>query len=908
MEKFNRKFGGIVILILANAVFALLYLRFLTGDAVYLYTDIGSDSVTSGYPVIVMLQRLFSSGDFSGYSLTAGLGSSTLVPLIKYLNPIRLPLLFFTGERLPYGLIIELLIQTNVIALFSFVFFRRLLNHGTAALFASLAWTFSGYITLRSQNLSAGSSMAMFTVVMAALLPVLMKPTVRKCILLSLSLAFFLLTDCYDCYMSAWFILLFLIFHSAAVKKSVTEFFISGLTVLGSALFAALLAAFSLLPSLTGFASSGKTGAVSAAAGRYGIADPKELFTILARLFSVNTLGAGSSYSGTQNYYDAAALSTTILAVTAVIYLLSQENTRLLTVLAILTAVSLLIFKNASALIQFNSEVRRFSFMIAFAEACAVGVFIKSLMTNSYGIPLFWSALISLLLDAGIFLFLNFFDARLDIHSDPLSLELAAAAAAAFSLILIIYAFGFRISPVMPYLALCVLMCELTAMNYATVSKRDYVTPGQYEEIASAGSVREAVSLIRSDDPGLFRIAAASHTDDANTGMLLDFPAASVLSSMNPGSLSTLTKAHGTCGVSPDYFLTDASVFGQLSFLAGKYLLTETDGTLANTPPAALFKKTGETGDGSLSIYENETALPFGYFYTSQISAAYAKELPLPDRIYALTQSWYRTDGISTVHSEETENISDFLKTDHLFEKTDLITSGVRPNHLKQRKTSSGIVFQPTGGDPYLFYEIGKAKAGSVRMLYMRLKNSNFDRVRRMQIFFMGSADKEPEADDSRQFYLGKGYPEVCLIIPDGAEMIRLDFPEDYIETSVTELMLLESSEIPQLFKDLQATDIRNVSMDGASYRAEITTQKEGMLCIPLLFSDNWTALVNGRPANVQNINGGLVGVALPEGTSEVILTWKLRWMEIFLCISGAALLFALIIFIFPPFRKNRQN
>ena len=334
MEKINRRFGPVIILILGNAVFFALYRRFFTGDAVYLYTDIGSDSVTSSLPILSMLQRLFAARDLSGYSLSAGLGSSTAALLLKYLNPMKLPLLFFSGSSLPLGLMVEMLIQTNVIAIFSWFFFRRLLRHGTAALYASLAWTFSGYITLWSQNLTTGSCMACFTVVMAALLPVLQKPSFRRNLLLALSLALFLLTNYYYCYMTGFFVLIFLIFYVIAKKKSFTQFLVSGLQILGCAPFAGLLSAAALLPSLAGFTGSGRTTSLSAVRSGLSITSARELFSLLARLFSVNTLGAGNAYTGTMNYYEEAALSTTILAVFAVVYLLTRERIRTLVLLS----------------------------------------------------------------------------------------------------------------------------------------------------------------------------------------------------------------------------------------------------------------------------------------------------------------------------------------------------------------------------------------------------------------------------------------------------------------------------------------------------------------------------------------------------------------------------------------------
>ncbi len=907
MEKFNRRFGGIVILFLANAVFAALYWRFLTGEAVYLYSDIGSDGLNSSYPIIAMLQRLLSFHDFSGYSITNGLGASTTAYLLKYLNPMKLPLLFFTGSRLPLGLTVELLIQTNVTALFSWFFFRRLLDHGTSALFASLAWSFSGYVTLWSQNLTTGSCMAMFTVVMAALLPVIMKPTVRRCLLLSVSLALFLLTNYYYCYMSAFFVLAFLIFYSIAEMRTVTAFFVSGLEILGAAVFAAALALFSLVPSIGGFASSGRTDSFSVLGARIQLMKPRELFTLLARVFSVNTMGCGNAYNGTMNYYEEAALSVTILAFVAVIYLISQENTRFVTILACAAACASLIIKNTGAFIQFNIGVQRFSFMIAFAEAIAVGVFIKSIMTRAYGIPLFWSVIVALALEAGIFLFLAVFDTELGFRTELEPLKIAAAAAVVFSALLIIYAFGFRISAVIPYLMLGVLMAELVVMNYPTVYNRSYITAADYEKISSAEGIKEASEQILSADSGLYRIAAVTDPDDANTGMLLGFPAASVYCNVNTGALRSLTKAHGTCQLSPNHFVADAAKFGQLSFMSGKYVIVKNDGTSASTPVSAFYEKRGETADGKYAVYENKTALPFGYFYTEQISAAEAKELELPLRIAALTRAYYRTDGISRLEDSD-ESSSGFRFEKSLFKETDLLTAGTSANHLKQRKTSSGIVFRPTGGDPYLYYDIGKAEEGSVRMLYMRLKSTNFNHVRHMQMFFMSSPDEDPDPADSMMFFLGRGYPEICLILPDDAERIRLDFPEDYLDTSVTELAVVESSQLPELFVPGDSASLTGVSMSGGTYSAKVTAKKSGMLCIPLLYSDNWTASVNGVKTGVENINGGLVGIPLSEGTSEVALVWQIPYFGFSVIFSGVAFAAAIVLFIAPPFRKRRRR
>ncbi len=910
MEKINRRFGGIIVLLLANAVFFVLYLRFFTGEAVYLYTDIGSDSVNSSYPIIAMVQRLFGSRDFSGFSLTAGLGSSTVTYLLKYLNPVKLPLLFFTGERLPLGLIVEILIQTNVIALFSWLFFRRLLDHGTAALFAALAWTFSGYVTLWSQNLTTGSCMAMFTIMMAALLPALEKPTVRRFLLLSLALALFLLTNYYYCYMSAYFVLFFLIFYSVAKKRTVTAFFVSGLEVLGSALFAALMAAAALLPSFSGFSGSGRTDALSVVGAKLSVTSPRGLFVLLGRLFSVNTMGPGAAYVGTMNYYEEAALSTTVLAVAAVVYLISRENTRIVTILSVLLCAAVLLFKNSGAYLQFNIGVRRYAFMIAFAEAIAVGVFIRSLMTRVYSMHLFWSAVISLALCGASVLFLALYDGRFNCWTDIRTLKLVAVCAAGFSLLLVLYALNLRFSGVIPFLCLLLMMGELVVMNYDTLYVRDFVTAEEYASVADGNGVKEAVDLIRgAEDDTLCRIAVNGTTDGANAGMLLDFPAASVYNNTNAQALTTLTKAHGTCELSPNHFIADGYAPGQLSFLAGRYLITSNTGLSADTPSSAFYRKTAETPDGSKAVYENTTALPFGYLYTRQMSASEAKELPLPERILAMTQSCYRTDGISTTEEDQEEESpgGQAARSGH-FTATDLLTSGKDANNLKLRKTTSGIVFRPTGGDPYIYYEIGPSRPGNVRLLYLKLRSANYNKVRQMQIFFMSSPDEDPDPADSRLFFLGRGYPETCLILPDDVEKIRLDFPEDYIDTNVAELSLMESDAFTGAFDELMSTDIRDVSMKGGTYSASLNAESEGVLCVPLLYSGCWTAEVNGKKTPVLNINGGLTGIEVGPGKSDVVMTWQIPHFRLGLLLSGAVAAVWLVLMIFPPFRRKSRR
>ena len=912
MEKFCRKFGLLITLLLANTIFFILYLRFFRGNAVYLYTDIGSDSVTSSLPIISMLQRMFETGNFSGYSLNAGLGSDLTSILVKYLNPIKFPLLFFSGDRLPLGLMLSMLIQTNVTAFFSWIFFKNLFRHGTGALFSSLAWTFSGYITLWSQNLTIGSCMAMFTVVMAAALFALRKPSVRHNLLLSLSLALFLITNYYYTYMTGFYCLFFLIFLCILEENSITEFFIKGLELLGAAVFAIGLAAIGIVPSITGFASSVRTSSVGSGLKHLVTLSVRGIICMLGRLFSVNTFGVGDHFTGLMNYYECAALSTTVLVIFSVVYLLTRKQTRAAVIAALLLSCASLYIKNTGAILQFNSGVQRYSFMICFTAAASVGLFIKMIMTDPDRKALLFSSGLSLSFTAGFFIFLWKKGSSYGFTVNTHTLKLAACAVFAFSVLLVLLALsGKRMRVFMTYVMLFVLSAELIVMNSETLYSRTYVTKENYTDLAAGFGIKEAVSAIQEYDDGLYRISASSDSDDANAGMLLDFPASSTYSNTNSAALGTLEQAFGTSQLSQNHFLADDSNFGIFTLLAGKYLIKDNSSASADTPSAALYQKIGETSDGRKAIYENISALPFGYLYTKQMSSAEAEELSLPERIAALGQACFRTNGISSIDDENAdeasaERVFDETELSSLFSINDILTSGRDANCLKLRKTSTGIIFMPDGGDPYLFYDIGPAEEGTVRLLYMKLGSTAYNGTRQMEIFFMSEGDENPDAGDSRIFTISDGFDETCIVIPDDVTTIRLDFPQDSTNTDVTELSILTLNSAQELFSNL-GTDVTDIKMENGTYTAVLHSDEGGIFCVPLLYSSSWTASVNGERVPVQNINGGLIGIAVDSGTTEIRLEYRTPVNKIAAGISLLLLVFSVVLFILSPDRKKRK-
>ena len=89
---------------------------------------------------------------------------------------------------------------------------------------------------------------------------------------------------------------------------------------------------------------------------------------------------------------------------------------------------------------------------------------------------------------------------------------------------------------------------------------------------------------------------------------------------------------------------------------------------------------------------------------------------------------------------------------------------------------------------------------------------------------------------------------------------------------------------------ELKETEIRGIFFADDTSRAEVNPgDAGGMLCVPLLYSKNWTAEVNGERAPVVNINGGLTGIPLRGGSCSVVMKYRLPGFSASVFVSAAA-------------------
>ncbi len=909
----------------SSLVFLALYRRFVFGQAVYLYTDIGSDSVASSYPILVMLSRLFRAGDFSFYTLSSGLGADTAATFLQYLNPLKGFLLFFDRSNMTAGLLLQLYLDTVICCFASWRYFRLLTGHQAASMVAGLLFSFSGYAVLWSQNLSFGVCFTMFALTMLALEAFLQKKSLLRFLALIGVLAVYVFTNYFFCYMTALFVILYIPVRSLLVKDR-PGLFLKGFFSTGLAAVCALLMAAVAVAAVAGnFLGSVRTGDASRSfTGLLKIAvDVRVAFACAARLFSENMTGIGDAYTGPDNYYEIAVLFMSALFLFSLFYHLYVRKTRLTALLLLAGCALALLVPVLRYILNMNPLVMRFSFWITLLEGISIAFFLKDVFTGARDGALLFSALATVLFTALMFGLFFLLAGRLDFTLSARTVLFSSAATLACAVLLLLSCRRLLPSRALPLVFLLFAAGEILLMHHDTLYLRLYVRKSSSGNPAYSDATYELVNGIKASDPELCRIASTENYFYANEGLVDDFNATTLYNNTNPASLSSLALSHGTNEVNTPYFMTGYSRYYQFTLLAGRYLLRR-EAPGESFTESALFEKVASApsgvGDLLTTVYKNKNALPFGYLLKQQIPEKDYLDSDLMTRMQLLTRCWYLTGesaGTADGSAEEAGRKDGADASTAAREaagsdvRHDLVTGAVwrDPHNLEVEQTPDGLKLIPTGEDPYIYVYFDPAGETDLTSRYLYLStDADTKENRSFALYFLADKDAQPSADWVETIAYNKYYPAYLSLMPDHIAGFRFD-PDDGTESVTLHAMeLIECTDPLSHFSEIAATDIRDASFSHDTYTAEVRSDGEAMLCVPLLYTKGWRAEVNGREEPVYNINGGLAGVRVGKGTARVTLRYSIPGFKGGLIVTTAALVLYLAALMFALLREKRGN
>lgn len=911
-QNFFERHSVLLLLLLTNLIFCLLYRKFIFGNGVYLYADVGCDSLTSSYPILSLLARMFGSGDLTAYSLDFGAGADISATYLQYLNPVKFLMIVFGEKNLPLMIMVSTFLQVNLLSLFGFFFFRLLLKNKTAALLSSLAWTFSGYVVLWGQNYSFLTCILLFTVSMYFLQAYLSGLPRKISLLLIPAYSLFLISNYYFFYMTGIFSVFYVIVFMLLKKERASAVIRKLAGLAGAAVFSAAIACLSLLTILNTFRSSTRVAEVTSAGTKnllMPVTDSQTLLTFLGRLFSVNLFQSGSVYSGSGNYYEMAVLSVSALFLFSLLYLIFRKATRRSTLLLTLLAVLSLLFPLVSKLLIFNAESYRWTFMICFGETAAIGFFLKSLLEDPDREALrktliFVPVIATVILGALLLGWKNG-----DYHFSRSALFFTALLLASYWIILLISRKESR-RRFLPVMLTAVLCAEMLLMNNATVSSRIYLTREEFENDYYNDGTSAAVSDVRSADSSLYRIQTERQmgtgyvlpaTPDkiyANEGMVGGYASTNLYSSSISGTLSGYGRTYGVTQYSNNFFILDSLKQYILStLLSGKYVVADSSDGFFTGADSSLFSQ-AETGVSGKTVLENKNALPFGYLYTKEIPSDTLSGMDSNELLHAVTSAFFYTDGgtgneTSLPEAQASEN--DSVRLSQLLAGT---------NDCTVQADGDTLTITPTGSDPYAVFTAPSASESSA--YFLELSGEIPEGTSSLYLAFFAADSAYPDFGPGcfRDCTLTQASKDLMLPLPEGLTSFRIDIPDNAGSITLKNacLRLLTSDD----FSELASTDISDISFEKSTYRASVvSTADEAMLCIPLPYCSGWSATVNGAAADVRNINGGLCGILLTSGTSEVTMTYHVPHLKTGLAVSLISLL-AFAVLYAGSFRRKK--
>ena len=912
-RKKQREAGLPTVLLLSALIYMGLYGFFIFGNAVYMYSDVGSDSLSSSYPIITMLARLYREKQFSFYTLSSGLGSDTSATFLQYLNPLKFLLLNFGKESFPFAVLLFVFLQHVFTAVFAYGFFKSLLKAKRPAVFAALIWGYTSYIVVWGQNYSFGICVLLFTASMFFLQLLLNRPSRLYFMLLTFTFALFIASNYYFFYMTGVFTIFYVIFFTLSVRGKDNRFvrMIKRLLTLAlSALMAMAVSCAAILPIVMNFLGSARTGDTASFDLRalltpYGM---KAYFTFLGRFFSASIMGSGSDFTGYLNFYETALLFTSSLFFFAGLYVLFRKKSVIQTILVTVLVAGMLFCPAAGKLLTFNIFSQRYSFMICFVEVIAIGFLLKDILSlDMKTVPAFYiSALGAPLITAGVLYLLYMRRTALGYTLNKFAFLAAVASIAVWTFWLILAGLMKNKRPATA-VGLLLLAAELLITNQAAVYDRAYLTKTDYKADYFNDGTQDAVAKIKTSDSGLYRINTSTEYDFANEGLVDGFNATTTYSNTNPASIVSLSRAFGNYQLSSNFFIAGYEQYYLYTLLAGKYLVCDLPDNASDSIEPPCFKETDRTETNV--TFENVNALPFGYLYHEEMDGADFVTMNSYEKMRALAKSYVLTEEIDETKKKDADDhtkpaegdtVLDLIPKIHTVNNCDLAPVG-----------TDKIRVRSVGPDAYFFLDISdyySEDAAETQFLHLAAERESLKQDTDLEVFILTS--EHPDLGDciSTTMPLNFIFNDSVILLPDHTTLLRIDLPDDG-ELVFSAMEFITSKGASEDFKELQSTEITDISFENDTYSATVKNPKtDAMLCIPLLYTSNWNATVNGSKVQVFSINGGMCGITLPKGTCEVKMTYEIPNFGIAVKVSAISAGVCLLIGIIPPFRRKKEE
>jgi len=291
---------------------------------------------------------------------------------------------------------------------------------------------------------------------------------------------------------------------------------------------------------------------------------------------------------------------------------------------------------------------------------------------------------------------------------------------------------------------------------------------------------------------------------------------------------------------------------------------------------------------GDYEVYKNKYALPFGYTYDKSIPKAEYEKLSSVEKQQALLQGAVVDSSASNSLETTTPVFNDKIISYQVKYGTGISS---KDGTFTVNKKNASIILSFSGlerSETYLYIKNLDFKGGRASSAPLMIKSGKIEK----QIWYQTPA--YPWYADRHDFLVNLGYAVKQKV------GIKITFGiEGTYSLDSLQVVCQPMSAYPAQAKALKQTALKNVHVSIDRVTGTISADKAKLLCLTIPYSNGWTAQVDGKKAEVLNVNTMWSGLYLPAGNHTITLQYETPYFRqgLILSIVGFALLAAVIVF-----------
>jgi len=605
---------------------------FIFGDGILLYRDIGSDSLKSCYSDFVHLSNYIRSDGFPSWSFHIGMGQDMAYATgLLFWEPVTwLPARFIAG-----ALVYQHLLKIMIAGVLFFRFLRLRGSPAPVAILGALLIALSSYMTLGSCWYLPAEELLAFTAILLGAESAILR---GRWLLLVLSIASVGMINPFYLYLCALLLCCYVparLIAQAGWKPGLIlkrSLLLAAISLLGVALGMAVTLPY-LHVVLNSPRGSGATNSIAlfASSPLFRLESAAHYITALLRPFANDLLGAGDSFRGWQNYFEAPQTYCGLISLLLLpqILLGGTRRHRILVILFLLW----LILPTVFPWLRYLFWLFKGDYYRTYSLFCVFGIVVLSMSvlrrylergTFSLGLLVLWAAFLTGLLYLPLGALQNVIDPRLRI-AVTLCLFL-------YTVILVVGELTKK-QMLAVYLVLAVTAVELVYFNRVTVGDRQFVRKSELTNgLAANPDTIAALADLKRDDNSFFRMTRLYAGDggaetDPNDAMLLGYYGTSSYGSFNDSNyirfLAGLEALPTNQETDTRWAVGLAGNFMPSLFAAERYALVENPEPFQKAAQYELIRMYGNS-----SLFRNAFSLPLGLTFDRYLPEKEFFQLP----------------------------------------------------------------------------------------------------------------------------------------------------------------------------------------------------------------------------------------------------------------------------------------